>query len=58
MLICVAVTAALAWFATTIGKPILIIDSEAVRTLALIGREAIGLIGSQRTADFDGSRCL
>ena len=43
VLICVAVTAALAWFATTIGKPILIIDSEAVRTLALIGKEAIPL---------------
>ena len=33
----------LAWFATTLSKPILIVDGEAVRTLALVGKGSIAL---------------
>ncbi len=35
------VAALVAWFATTLSKPILIVDDEAVRTLALIGKASI-----------------
>lgn len=42
-LACLVIAGLIGWFASTLSKPILIVDDEAVRTLALIGKGSIAL---------------
>lgn len=43
VIVCLVVAAAIAWLALSMAKPILIVDGEAVRTLAVLGRGSIAL---------------